>query len=146
MRKFQLNKKGFTFLEIMFVVVIIGILVSIIGPQFTGKSRKAKVTATKATMKAVETALQQFEMNVGRFPTTEEGLMALVKCPGDVEQDDWDSPYLKEIPKDAFGKEFNYKSPGENNADYDLFSLGPDRNEGTDDDIVNWQKDSEKDL
>ena len=138
MKKFKTMKRGFTFLEIMFVVVIIGILVSIAVPSLTGKGRKARIMATKAPMRGIETALQAFELNVGTFPTAEQGIDALVKCPSDVPEEDWDTPYLREIPKDAFGETFIYKSPGEHNAEYDLYSKGPDRNEDTDDDIVNW--------
>jgi len=97
-------------------------------------------------MKAIDTALSAYEMKVGDYPSTEQGLEALVKCPSDVEKEDWgDSSYLKDVPKDAWGQKFVYKYPGEHNVDeYDLFSKGRDRKEGTEDDIVNWKKDSEK--
>ena len=125
----------------MFVVVIIGILVSIAVPSLTGKAKKARITATRATMKGIETALSDYEMNVGSFPTSEQGLAALVKCPSDVTTEDWgDSPYLKEIPKDAWNQLFIYKFPGEHNAEYDLYSKGPDRQEDTEDDIKNWKE------
>mgnify|MGYP006291163457 CR=1 FL=1 len=144
MRKMHYRRKGFTFLEIMFVVVIIGLLVAIVAPNLTGKSRKARVMTTKASMNSVETALQNFEMNVGRFPTTDEGLDALLKCPGDVNEEMWDSPYLKRTPKDAWGNEFAYKCPGEHNADFDLYSKGPDGQEDTEDDIVNWETEEDE--
>ena len=137
-------KSGFTFLEIMFVVVIIGILASIVAPRLVGKTKKAKIFATKATMNGVKTALQQYEMNVGAFPTTDQGLGALLKCPSDVQQEDWDSKYFDNMPKDTWGQTFIYKCPGEHNTDYDLYSKGPDRQEDTDDDIVNWQKEEEE--
>ena len=140
MKRLSGTRKGFTFLEIMFVVVIIGILVGIAVPSLTGKSKKARIIATRATMKGIETALQDYEMNVGGFPTSEQGLEALVKCPSDVAPEDWgDNQYLKEIPKDAWNQEFIFKCPGEHNSDYDLSSKGPDRQEGTDDDIKNWK-------
>ncbi len=142
MKRCFYSRRGFTFLEIMFVVVIIGILVGIAVPSLTGRAKKARITATKATMKGIETALQDYEMNVGGFPTTEQGLGALVKCPSDVTPDDWgDSAYLKEIPKDAWNQLFIYKNPGEHNAEYDLYSKGPDRQEDTEDDIKNWKED-----
>jgi len=144
MRKWKTRKKGFTFLEIMFVVVIIGILVGIAVPSLTGKSRKARIMATRANMKSIETALQQFEMNVGSFPTTEQGLEALVKCPSDLDEEMWDSPYLKAVPKDAWKGEFIYKFPGEHNADFDLYSKGPDKQEETEDDIKNWSDEEEE--
>ena len=141
-KRLQVNK-GFTFLEIMFVVVIIGILIGIAVPQFTGKAKKARIMSTRANMKTIETALSQYEMNVGNFPTTEQGLAALIKCPSDVPEEDWDSPYLKEIPKDAWKQTFIYKSPGEHNQDYDLYSKGPDRQEDTEDDIKNWKEEED---
>jgi general secretion pathway protein G len=146
MRIARYTKRGFTFLEIMFVVVIIGILASIVVPNLAKRASWAKIKATEASMKSTETALSTYEMKVGSYPTTEQGLEALVKCPSDVEKDDWgDSPYLREVPKDAYGQKFIYKCPGEHNPDeYDLYSTGNDRKDGTDDDIVNWQKDSEK--
>ena len=145
MRILRYKKIGFTFLEIMFVVVIIGILAAIAVPNLSKKANWAKIKATEATIKSTETALSEYEMKVGSFPTTEQGLEALVKCPSDVEKDDWgDTPYLKEVPKDAYGRKLVYKCPGEHNTDeYDLYSTGKDRKEGTDDDIVNWTKESD---
>jgi len=128
----------------MFVVVIIGILASIVGPRLVGKGKKARIMATRATMNGIQTALQSYEMNVGNFPSTEQGLEALINCPSDVPEEDWDSAYLDKMPKDAFGERFLYKCPGENNKDYDLYSKGPDRQEDTDDDIVNWTKEEEE--
>jgi general secretion pathway protein G len=138
--------KGFTFLEIMFVVVIIGILLSIVGPRLVGKSEKARIMATKAQMNSVKTALQQYEMHIGAFPTTSQGLKALFERPSDVSEDDWDGPYMDGSLsglKDAWGHEFTYKNPGEHSKDYDLFSKGRDNQEGTEDDITNWVKESQ---
>jgi general secretion pathway protein G len=145
MRIPRFTKRGFTFLEIMFVVVIIGILAAIAVPNLSKRANWAKIKATEASMKNTETALSTYEMKVGSYPTTEQGLEALVKCPSDVEKNDWgDSPYLREVPKDAYGQKFIYKCPGEHNTDeYDLYSTGKDRKDGTDDDIVNWAKESE---
>ena len=146
MRIPRYTKRGFTFLEIMFVVVIIGILAAIAVPNLSKRANWAKIKATEASMKSTETALSAYEMNVDSYPTTEQGLEALVKCPSDIEKDDWgDTPYLKEVPKDAYNQKFIYKCPGEHNPDeYDLYSTGRDRKDGTDDDIVNWAKESEK--
>jgi len=139
-------QSGFTFLEIMFVVVIIGVLAGIAVQNLSKRAEWSRREATKANMKAIDTALSAYEMKVGDYPSTEQGLEALVKCPSDVEKEDWgDSSYLKDVPKDAWGQKFVYKYPGEHNVDeYDLFSKGRDRKEGTEDDIVNLKKDSEK--
>jgi general secretion pathway protein G len=140
------RRKAFTFLEIMFVVVIIGILLSIVGPRLVGKSEKARVAATKMQMKNIMTALQQYEMHIGTFPTTSQGLKALFERPSDVSEDDWDGPYMDggyEGLKDAWKHEFTYKYPGEHSKDYDLLSKGHDNQEGTEDDITNWQKEKE---
>lgn len=134
------GRKGFTFLEIMMVVVIIGILMSIAIPRFAGRSEKAKLRAAKLQIKHFQTALGQYEMDVGSFPSTSEGLKALVERPSDVSEEDWDGPYIDAIPKDPWHEEFIYKSPGDNSPDYDLFSKAKDREEGTDDDITSWVK------
>jgi len=131
------GKKGFTLIEIMLVVVIIGILAAVIGPRLSGKTNTAKIKATKSSIESLKTVLGMFEMHAGRYPTTDEGLQALLEKPGDLNDDEWDGPYLKEWPKDSFGEDFIYRSPGEVNADFDLISKGPDKKEGTDDDITN---------
>mgnify|MGYP006298050383 CR=1 FL=1 len=104
--------KGFTFLEIMFVVVIIGILLALVGPRLVGRSEKARVQATKAQIKSIETAIKTYEMDLGRFP---EDLEGLIEEPSDEEM--WDGPYLDSdvVPTDAWGQDFEYKVPGEHN-------------------------------
>jgi general secretion pathway protein G len=128
------RRSGFSFLEIMLVVLIIGILVSIIGPNLLGKTGKARIKSTKAQLKNVETALTTFEMEIGDLPTTDQGLAALVKRPSDVPEEDW-SQYMPALPRDAWGEKLAYQSPGDNGAAFNLFSLGKDKKEGTDDDI-----------
>ncbi len=137
-------KRGFTFMEIMFVVVIIGILLGLVGPKLVGKSKKAKISATEAQIKNFKTSLNTYEMNVGQFPTTSQGLKALIERPSDVDEDDWQGPYMEDIPKDPWKRDYIYKSPGEHSTDFDLASMGPDRQEGTEDDIVSWKKQSEE--
>lgn len=127
------GRGGFTFLEIMFVVVIIGILLAIVGPKLAGKSEKARITATRAQMQSVSTALKSFEVDNGSYP---KELTDLVES-----DDDNKEAYLdgREVPKDAWGQEFNYKSPGDKNKKgFDLWSNGPDKEEGSEDDITNW--------
>lgn len=135
-------RRGFTFLEIMFVVVIIGVLMAIAVPRMTGQAQKARIQATEVTMRTLQTALAQYEMHVGSFPNTNEGLNALLERPGRVSETAWDGPYLESdtVPRDAWGNAFNYRSPGQNRPTYDLWSNGPDGMEGTDDDIRNWTR------
>jgi len=140
------RQRGFTFLEIMLVVLIIGILFSIVGPQLMRKSGKARVQATKAQMGNIETALSMYEMEVGNFPTTAQGLKALFERPSDVSEDLWDGPYLKSKAglKDAWKRALTYTCPGEHNKDsFDLYSKGQDDKEGTEDDITNWEEEEE---
>ena len=126
------------------VVVIIGILMSIAIPQLTGKSQKARINAAKFQIGIFKTALGNYEMDVGEFPSTSQGLKALEERPSDVAEDDWDGPYMDEIPKDPWQQEYIFRSPGEHSKYYDLSSKGPDRQEGTEDDITNWARDDEE--
>lgn len=133
-----LRSRGFTFLEIMMVVVIIGILASLIIPQFGGRTRRAKIVMAKNDMKTIETALAAYEMEVGDYPSTDQGLKALVERPSEVSEEDW-SQHLKDIPLDPWKNEYIYKKPGDH-GDFDLISLGPDQKINTDDDINNWTR------
>jgi len=132
---------AFTFLEIMFVVLIIGIMVAIVTPNLVGKKRKAQIATTKQQMDGLKTALQMYEMTHGEFPTTEQGLDALINRPSEVAEEDWE-PCLDAdaVPSDAWKNEFAYRCPGEHGRYYDLVSPGPDGEEGTEDDITNYTK------
>ena len=136
------GRSGFSFLEIMLVVLIIGILVSIIGPNLLGRTGKARVKATKAQLKNIETALTAFEMEIGDLPSTDQGLEALVKRPSDVAEEDW-SQYMPALPRDAWNQKFVYNCPGDDGRNFDLFSLGKDKKEGTDDDIWLYSRDAD---
>lgn len=132
-----LYSKGFTLIELMLVVIIIGVLAAMVMPRFVGRTEEARKARAKADVDAnIALALDMFEMDIGRYPTQEEGLAALRSNPGSLS--DWKGPYLKKDPTDPWGKAYIYKFPGSHNNDYDLFSTGPNGIEGDKDDIVNW--------
>ncbi len=134
------KERGFTFFEILVVVIIIGLLAALVGPRLFGKVSTAKQKAAKAQIELFGTALDTFRLDIGRYPTTEEGLKALREKPSGVEN--WQGPYLpKEIPVDPWNRQYVYKSPGEH-GDYDLISHGLDGaegGEGENQDIVSWK-------
>ena len=116
--------RGFTLLELLVVVVIIGLLASYVGPRYFGQLGKSEVTTAKAQMQAFSRALDQFRLDVGRYPTTEQGLNALITRPG--EEPKWNGPYLQNaVPLDPWGKAYVYRAPGEK-GDYDIVSFGKD--------------------
>lgn len=129
--------KGFTLIEIMLVVTIIGILAAVVLPRLVGRSEEARVSAAKLQIENISMAIDTFEMDNGRYPRTDEGLEALRTAPADAKN--WKGPYLKKsVPKDPWGNPYAYKSPGDHNKDYDLKSCGPDGMDGGNDDINNW--------
>jgi general secretion pathway protein G len=134
------SENGFTLIELLVVIIILGLLSALVAPKFFGKVDKAKQKTAKTQIELFGSALDEFRLDVGRYPTTEEGLNALREKPGNVTN--WEGPYLpKAIPLDPWGFPYQYKSPGEHGA-YDLFSYGADGaigGEGNDKDIVNWE-------
>lgn len=137
------NTKGFTLIEIMLVIIIIGILVAMVVPNFAGRGEQARRAAAKADIEAnLSTAIDLYELDNGRYPTTEQGLNALIEKPSSTPvPPNWNGPYLKKkkIPQDPWGKDYVYICPGTHNTEeYDLYSYGPDGAEGQDD-IVNWK-------
>jgi len=138
-------RRAFTLLEVLMVVVIIGILAALVVPNLFGTLEGARIDTTKSTVESgFNGTLDLYRMHMGRYPTTDEGLAALVEKPDDDElAEKWRGPYLKEGTKlqDAWNNDFIYESPGQvNEESYDLSSAGPDGQEGTDDDITNWEK------
>ena len=135
------NNKGFTLIDLLVVRIIIGLLAALVGPRFIRQEEKAKVKAAKAQIELLSTALDTFRLDVGRYPTSQEGLEALRTQPGGVER--WDGPYLKkEVPADPWGKPYVYKSPGEHGP-FDILSYGADGTAGGDGDnrdITSWEK------
>ncbi|MBF0486509.1 MAG: type II secretion system major pseudopilin GspG [Candidatus Omnitrophica bacterium] len=135
-------KKGFTLIEIMLVVIIIGVLVAMVAPNISGRSEQARAVAARTDIEAnLSTALDLFQMDIGHYPTTAQGLQSLVTAPTDGDADKWKGPYLKKkhkIPKDPWNHEYVYKAPGEHNKEsYDLSSLGADGTVSADD-VANW--------
>lgn len=134
------RERGFTFFEILVVVTIIGLLAALVGPRLWKRISGGKQVAAKAQIELFGTALDAFRLDVGRYPTTEEGLKSLREKPSGA--DNWSGPYLpKEIPFDPWKKPYVYISPG-NHGDYDLISYGADGVEGGDgesQDVVSWK-------
>jgi general secretion pathway protein G len=134
----QSNKKGFTLVELLVVMVIIGLIAALVGPRLFPKLGKGKQSAAKAQIELLGQALDQFRLDTGRYPTTQEGLIALMVNPN---IDKWEGPYLKkDLPNDPWGKPYIYQCPG-THGEYDLFSYGRDGSpggEGEDADVVSW--------
>ena len=135
-----LNRRGFTLIEIMLVVIIILALAAMVVPRMSGRSEQAKKAIAKADIEShISTALKLYELDNGGFPTTAQGLDALLKEPkSSPAATNWNGPYLEKKPIDPWGNPYIYKSPGEHRRDYDLSSKGKDIN-SDDDDIVNWE-------
>lgn len=139
MKRIIKNQRGFTLIELLIVMVILGLLAALVGPRMFGKVGTSKQKAAQAQISLFGTALDTYRLDVGKYPTTDQGLDALRRQPEDLPN--WDGPYLpKEIPLDPWGNPYEYRSPGEQ-GDYDLLSLGADGRpggEGEDADIVSW--------
>jgi general secretion pathway protein G len=137
------GQTGFTLIEIIVVVVIIGILATLIAPQILGRVDEARVTAARQDIRTLGTALDFYKMDNFRYPTTDQGLVALVKKPDDPTVRNWrPEGYLKAttVPKDPWGNDYRYLSPG-TRGPYDLYSLGADGEqggEGADADVGSW--------
>jgi len=130
--------QGFTWIELMLVVIIIGALSAMVLPRLVGRSEQARSSATRADIKAnIATALKLYELDNGEFPTTDDGLNALLSNASSLTS--WNGPYLESKPVDSWGREYQYEMPGKHRPQgYDLYSLGKDGKEGGDDDINNW--------
>jgi len=133
---------GFTLIEIMVVVIIIGLLAAVIVPNVISKVDEAKIAKAKSDIQALETALTMYRLDNSKFPTTEQGLTALVTQPTDPTIKHWRAGgYIQRVSKDPWGNEYQYVYPGAHGKEYDLFSMGADGQpggEGNDADIGNW--------
>jgi general secretion pathway protein G len=145
----QLNKRrnrrpaeaGVTLIEMLVVVTIIGLFVALVGPGLFKKADAAKITATRSQIESFMTALGQYKLDTGMFPTSEQGLVALRVRPGDMAQ--WAGPYMpKDIPKDPWGHDYVYKFPGDHGDEPEIISFGADGQpggEGINADILSWK-------
>lgn len=138
-RRLNLRQYGFTLLELLVVMVIIGLLVGYVGPKYFAQIGKSEIKATRAQLDALEKVLDQYRLDTGHYPSTEQGLAALNTKPANDPK--WAGPYLKKaLPPDPWGNAYQYKAPGEH-GEYDLFSFGKDGQPGGADemaDIVSW--------
>lgn len=139
MKKQKRNMSGFTLLEIMVVIVILGVLASMVIPNLLGNKDKADKQKVVTDIVALENALDMYKLDNSRYPTTEQGLEALVNKP-DVDPEPRAYPkggYIKRLPLDPWGNDYLLVSPGEH-SELDIYSVGLDGEEGTDDDFGNW--------
>lgn len=133
--------RGFTLIELLVVLIIIGLLASVVLPNVIGQVGRSKTQTARVQIEELGAALDIFRLETGRYPSTREGLQALVEQPADLSG--WNGPYLKKrlIPDDPWNRAYHYRSPGRH-GDYDLYTLGRDGAEGGDDedaDVVSWR-------
>jgi len=138
----RLGARGFTLIEIMVVVVIIGLLAAVIVPTVVSKIDEARVVKAKQDIQALEAALLEFRLDNSKYPTTEQGLAALVTAPTDPSIKHWrPGGYIQRISKDPWANDYHYENPGTHGKDFDLYTLGADDQpggEGQNADIGNW--------
>ncbi len=141
MQRLLRPRSGFTLIELLVVLAILALLAGLVGPQVMNALSDSKTKTAKLQIEDFGAGLDLFTLDVGRYPTTEEGLQALVSDVGGIKK--WNGPYLKKalIPQDPWGNDYQYRYPGEHGT-YDLFSLGVDNSEGGEgeaQDVVSWE-------
>ncbi|WP_208546010.1 type II secretion system major pseudopilin GspG [Paraburkholderia hospita] len=133
------RERGFTLLELLVVMVIIGLLAGLVAPRYFDQIGKSNTKIARAQIESLGKALDQFRLDVGAYPTTEEGLQALMTKPQDAPH--WSGPYLqKSVPPDPWDRPYQYRAPGEH-SDYDLYSYGKDGQpggSGENSDVTSW--------
>lgn len=139
-----LNQSGFTLVELMLVVVIIGVLAAMVVPRLAGRTEQAKIARAKSDIASIGLALDLYELDTGAYPSGENlEVLASREPPSDVDVASgrqWNGPYLKRgVPKDSWGRAYVYKRESSHSQDYDLYSAGPDGQLGNDDDVTNWE-------
>lgn len=135
------NKKGFTLIELMLVVIILGILVAMVVPRLVGRGEQARRQAAEADIRSnIALALDLYELDNGKYP---DKLEDLLKDPGESKAPNWNGPYLKRKAIDPWRREYNYRLPSQHGVDYDLYTYGADGAEGGGDDIKNWEEETE---
>jgi general secretion pathway protein G len=136
------SRRGFTLLELMLVIMVLGVIAAITMPRLAGRSKQAAIAAARTDIDGtIAVALDLYELDNGGYPTSDQGLAALYEQPrSGSAANNWNGPYIKrQVGSDPWGNPYEYRSPGTHHAqDYDLWSLGPDEADGTDDDITNW--------
>ncbi len=135
-----IRRGGFTLTELLVVMVIIVLLAGMAVTVVPKRIEEARIATTKSQLKTVEQAVTQYEIHCQDPPSQSEGLQALVTKPSGEHAERWKGEYLDVVPKDGWGRDFVYRSPGRHSKTFDLFSLGKDGKEGTDDDINNWER------
>lgn len=133
------RSSGFTLIEVMVVLLIIGIMASMVAPQILGNQEEAQIKKAAVDIQQLESALEMYKLRTNRFPTTEQGLDALISAPSiePVPRNYPEAGFIKRLPEDPWGNPYALISPGEMGA-VDIYSNGPDMEPGTDDDIGNW--------
>jgi general secretion pathway protein G len=148
MKKILGNARGMTLIEIMVVLAIMGVIMALVGTSVMDRLAKAKVQAAQAQIKGFEDALEQYQLDNDSYPSSDQGLSALVQKPstGKIPKNYPAKGYLKggKVPNDPFGGEYSYMSPGSQGHEYEIISAGKDGQEGTEDDITSYETETKE--
>src|SRR5262249_33431255 len=129
--------RGFTLIELLVVIIILAILAAVVIPRVIGRTEDARIAKATSDISAIDSTLDNYKLDVGTYPSGDQGLGSLINNVANSPK--WNGPYLKNgLPNDPWGNPYRYKSPGDHGPDYDVWSAGPDAQDGTQDDIGNW--------